>query len=206
MKTFVMTAVLLSTPAAWAVDGGECPVTEASAVTEMAGVVAAAASLPAPTLASMPLADVSAEADVVAAFYRAFVTGDFAGMESRYAEDVSFEDPIFEYESRAGTMGMWRNLLGGSTGTYSYKVTGVKGDTVTVHWIADYEVFGRPVHNEIDTTMIVHDGKIVHQRDVFSWERWAKQALPLGPLSATRPVRWVVTQALRYVASRPPKI
>ena len=61
------------------------------------------------------------------------------------------------------------------------------------------------MHNEIDTTMIVRDGKIVQQRDVFSWERWAKQALPLGPLSATRPVRWVVTQALRYVASRPPK-
>jgi hypothetical protein len=143
MKSLVIAAALLSGAQALAAEGGECPATDASAITEMAGIVGVAASLPAATIASMPIAQSSPEADLVAAFYQAFVTGDFAGMESRYAEDVSFKDPIFEYENRAGTMGMWRNLLGAQTGgRFTYKVTGVKGDTVTVHWIADYEVFG----------------------------------------------------------------
>lgn len=208
MKTVVGASMVLLAfaQAAFAVEGGECPATDASPLTEMAGVVSAAATLPAPTLASLPIAERNPAADVVARFYEAFVKQDFATMEALYDEDLSFKDPIFEYESRAGTMGMWRNLLTGSTGTFSYKVTGVQGDTVNVRWIADYEVFGRPVHNEIDTTMIVRDGKIVNQRDVFSWEKWSRQALPLGHLSSTKPVRWVVTKALRYVASRPPKI
>ena len=170
MKTVVgVSMVLLAfAQAAFAVEGGECPVTDASPLTEMAGVVSAAGALPAPTLASLPIAERSPAADVVARFYDAFVKQDFATMETLYAEDLSFKDEIFEYESRAGTMGMWRNLLTGSTGRFTYKITGGSGDTVNVRWIADYEVFGRPVHNEIDTTMIVRDGQIVHQRDVFS--------------------------------------
>lgn len=207
MKTSCALAILLSAAPAWAaVEGGECPAIYASPLSEMGDVLGEAVTLPAPTMASLPIAERNPSADVVAAFYASFIKQDFAGMEALYDEGLSFKDPIFEYENRAGTMGMWRNLLAGSTGTFSYKVTDVKGDTVTVRWIADYEVFGRPVHNEIDTTMIVRDGKIVHQRDVFSWEAWSKQALPLGPISSSKPVRWVVTKVLRHVASRPPKI
>src|SRR5687767_4470737 len=104
MTTLAFIAILLST---------ECPVTDTSAIGEVAGIVEAASHAP---VRHAPVVERSEAREVVDAFYRAFVTKDFAGMESRYDAQVSFKDPIFEYEDRAGTMGMWRNLLGASQG------------------------------------------------------------------------------------------
>lgn len=141
--------------------------------------------------------------ETVRSFYDAFTTKRFDAMESAYAPDVTFKDEIFEYQDRAGTMNMWKTIFAkGPDLKATYKITSVEGDTVKAHWVADYTFFGRKVHNEIDATMKVKDGKIVSHTDSFSWSKWAKQALPLGSLGATPPVRALVTHIMRGVVDK----
>ena len=54
------------------------------------------------------------------------------------------------------------------------------GDTVKVHWECDYKFAGRPVHNVLDTTLVIKDGKVAKQTDQWDWAKWSQQALPLG--------------------------
>ena len=42
--------------------------------------------------------------------------------------------------------------------------------------------------------MKIKDGKIAEQKDSWSWSKWARQALPLGPLVDFPPIR----AALRF--------
>ncbi|MCO5172179.1 MAG: nuclear transport factor 2 family protein [Planctomycetes bacterium] len=149
-------------------------------------------------------ADTSASPEQVArAFYDAFCRGDTATMERLYAPDVAFRDEIFAYPDRAGTMGMWRVLHApGNGAAFSYEVLGVEGDTVTVRWLADYRFpsprLGRKVHNDITATLVVRDGLIVSHVDAFPWDRWARQAFPLGGLSSWKPMERLLKGALRF--------
>lgn len=147
--------------------------------------------LPLPSRAETPAA-------VARRFYDAFCSSDFAVMERLYAPDVRFRDEIFAYSDRAGTMGMWRTVLAPEQGArITYELQGVEGDTAVVRWIADYELFGRPVHNEITGRLTVRGGRIVEHHDAFSWDRWARQALPLGRLSTFKPIAHVIKAAMR---------
>lgn len=119
---------------------------------------------------------------VVDAFYRAFQARNFDRMEALYHPDVKFKDMVFEYGDRAGTMKMWRQILSTPGIKMGVHVGEVDGDTVRGHWAADYQVFGRPVHNELTFEMKVKDGKIVEHRDHSDWNRWAPQAFPAGAL------------------------
>lgn len=161
-----------------------------------------------------PAAPGGAPADVARAFYDAFCKGDTATMEALYAPGVQFHDEIFDFPDRAGTMGMWRVLTDpASGGRFTYSVLGVKGDVVTVKWLADYKFpskdFGRPVHNEVTATLVVRNGRIVKHTDRFSWEKWSRQALPFGGLSSWGPaasaIKWAIRTALAHsAASKPP--
>ena len=53
------------------------------------------------------------------------------------------------------------------------------GTTGSAHWDADYtfSLTGRQVHNVIDATFELRDGKIVRHKDVFDLWRWAGMAL-----------------------------
>lgn len=55
------------------------------------------------------------------------------------------------------------------------------------------------MHNVITATLTVRGGKIVHHHDDFSWDRWARQAFPLGPTSSWRPVKHVLQAGIRQV-------
>lgn len=147
--------------------------------------------LPLPSRAETPAA-------VARRFYDAFCAGDTATMERLYARDVRFKDEIFTFSDRDGTMGMWRVLLDPSGGgRFSYTLLGVERDTATVRWVADYRFLGRPVHNEITARLRVRDGRIVEHHDAFSWERWARQALPLGRFSTFAPIEHLIKAGLR---------
>jgi ketosteroid isomerase-like protein len=164
---------------------------------------AAAQAAPAQEVGKVVRGGVRSPEETVRAFYDAFTTKKLDTVESLYAPDAKFKDEIFEYQDRAGTMNMWRSIFAkGPDLKTSYRILGVEGDTVKAHWVADYTIFGRKVHNEIDTTMKVKDGKIVEHRDSFPWDKWAKQALPLGPLGATKPVRELVTHVMRWSIDR----
>lgn len=137
-------------------------------------------------------------------FYDAFVNRRLDDMEALYAPDVSFRDTVFELAGREATMGMWRAILRDpKNGVFTYRFDRTEGDVAVGHWEADYKLFGRPVHNEIESRLTVRDGLIVEHTDRFSWSRWAKQAFPLGPLVDVPGVRFVLTRAIRrQVAGR----
>lgn len=143
-------------------------------------------------------APVKSARDVMTDFYAAFVKQDTKGMEQLYSKDVKFQDAIFKYADRDGTMGMWNKILKDPKSKFSFELTSVEGDVVKGHWKADYELFGRKVHNEVDTQMTVKDGKIVEHRDSFDWDKWAKQALPAGGLFTMSPFEQLAKSALRF--------
>jgi len=121
--------------------------------------------------------------DVVRSFYDAFEKKDVAAMGALYANDVKFKDAIFAFDDKQGVTGMWKKLFATDPNTkLKFTVDSVQGDIVKGHWVADYHLAGRPVHNEVSTTMRVRDGKIVEHTDDFSWKKWAPQAFPGGKL------------------------
>ncbi len=163
------------------------------------GLLIAAAAGPASAQDGLPLPRAQSTPAVVArSFYDAFCSSDFATMDRLYAPDVRFKDEIFTFDDRAGTMGMWRVLLAPDAGgRFSYELLEATGDTATVRWIADYRFLGRPVHNEITARLVIRGGRIVEHHDAFSWERWARQALPLGRFSTFKPVAHLIKAGLR---------
>ncbi|MEW5849045.1 MAG: nuclear transport factor 2 family protein [Myxococcota bacterium] len=137
--------------------------------------------------------------DVAVRFYDAFVNRRVDDMEALYAPDVKFKDAIFEYQDRAGTMHMWRKILSGSESKFEYKFSHMDGDVAVGHWVADYKLFGRPIHNEIESRLTVKDGKIVKHEDNFPMGKWARQALPIGGLADVGLVQWGIRHVLRGV-------
>lgn len=135
---------------------------------------------------------------VARAFYAAFTQHKAAALEPLYAPDVYFRDGVFEFHDRDGTMRMWRKLLRNPKAvTFRYEFLRAEGDVAVGRWEADYKLFGRPVHNVVESHLTVKDGRIVKHLDEFPFATWAKQALPLGPLAHLPPVRWAVRRMIR---------
>jgi hypothetical protein len=104
-----------------------------------------------------------------------------------YAPNVHFHDPLFgDINNRDDLMQMWELCGSGSTNNTirpdppAYVGKSANGNSlVTVHWEADYEIQGHPVHNVADTTLEIDaKGKIVDQDDKWSLPAWVGQALP----------------------------
>jgi len=113
-------------------------------------------------------------------FYKAFQNRDADGMVACYHPDIWFSDPVFHdlRGPRAGAM--WRMLCERAK---SLEITfrDVRADdrTGAAHWEASY-VFtatGRNVHNVIDATFELADGKIIRHADTFDLWRWSGMAL-----------------------------
>ena len=131
-------------------------------------------------VASAPVASPS---DVVSRFYRAFEAKDVDAMGALYAPNLAFKDAIFSFDSSAGATHMWKKLFEvDPNAKLQFTLDSAQGSTVKGHWVADYHVGGRPVHNEVSTTMKVENGKITQHTDDFSWKKWAPQAFPAGAL------------------------
>ena len=142
-----------------------------------------------------PSAPAATSAEVATAFFTAFQNKDLAAFEKLYAPNATFHDPIYDLKNRSETLGMWKSLFAaGKDLKLSFKVLESGPDGAKVAWTADYKVFGRPVHNEAVSNMTIKDGQITAQRDDWSWSKWARQALPLGPLVDFPPVK----AALRF--------
>ncbi|MFO0600771.1 MAG: nuclear transport factor 2 family protein [Myxococcaceae bacterium] len=121
--------------------------------------------------------------DVVTQFYAGFESKNVDAMEKLYAPNLKFQDAIFKFNDSAGTTHMWRKLFQvDPNAKMKFTLDSVDGPNVKGHWVADYHVNGRPVHNEVSTTMKVVDGKITEHHDDFDWNKWAPQAFPAGKL------------------------
>jgi ketosteroid isomerase-like protein len=147
-----------------------------------------------------PLGEAPAPVEVARAFYDAFSSHDgMDTLEKLYAPDVKWKDPIFHFDDRAGTMGMWRILnTAAKNRTVTYRIVSAEGDTVTVEWLADYELLGRKVHNDVTATLVIVNGKIVRHTDDYSWKKWSEQALPLGDAASSWPLQAIVLGSMRF--------
>ncbi len=119
-------------------------------------------------------------AELITKFYEAFSRRDAEGMVACYADDVVFSDPVFEELRGIEAKNMWRMLCErGADLKVVFRDVTSDGTTGSAHWDADYtfSLTGRQVHNVIDATFELRDGKIVRHKDVFDLWRWAGMAL-----------------------------
>lgn len=119
-------------------------------------------------------------------FYDAFAALDAATMVSCYAENVTFDDPVFSLRGRREAGGMWHMLCAATRATgrdaWGLEFSDIHADATTgrAHWEAHYRfsATGRLVHNIIDAQFtFTPDGLIATHRDRFDFWRWSRQAL-----------------------------
>lgn len=131
-------------------------------------------------------------AELIERFYRAFQARDAAAMGACYADDVHFSDPVFPELRGARARAMWRMLCErGKDLELTFDNVSADDTKGTAHWEARYTFSqtGRRVHNVIDATFELKNGKIVDHKDVFDFWRWAGMALgPTGKLLGWTPM------------------
>ena len=120
----------------------------------------------------------------IQSFYQAFANRDPEKMVSFYSDDIEFTDPAFGTLKGERAKNMWRMLLESQKGKkFDVVFSDVKEDNTSgsAHWEAKYlfSQTGRSVHNKIDATFIIKDGKIVKHVDQFDTRKWASQAMGL---------------------------
>ena len=124
-------------------------------------------------------------------FFAAFANLDAATMQSCYAENARFADPIFALAGARQIGGMWRMLCADlrlrGIGQWKLEVEEIRtrGDQGRVRWVARYPfgAAGRKVRNRVYSRFDFDDkGLIVRQRDAFSFWNWSRQAIGLPGL------------------------
>lgn len=122
---------------------------------------------------------------LITAFYTAFQQKDYQTMQSLYADDATFSDPVFQNLDAREARAMWEMLIRrGKDMQLTFNHVVANGDVVTANWEATY-VFsstGRTVTNRIKATFTIKDGRIVSHTDRFPFYTWARQALGLPGL------------------------
>lgn len=119
-------------------------------------------------------------------FYAAFAARDAATMAAAYADEARFSDPVFTDLSADEARAMWRMLCErGVDLVVDHRDVEADDARGRVHWEARYtfSATGRKVHNVIDASFELRDGKIVRHVDQFDFWRWSRMALgPAGVL------------------------
>ncbi len=114
------------------------------------------------------------------AFFKAFGQKDLKALEAAYAPDVKFKDDMFTLSKRESVMKMWTGAP--PFKTFDAEVLEVKGNTVKARWTCEYEMFGKPVRNEIESTLTFDaQGRITSQQEHWDTQKWMSQALPVVP-------------------------
>lgn len=145
-------------------------------------------------------------------FYTAFAARDHQAMQSCYAPDVEFEDPVFKLRGQE-VGAMWHMLCESGTdlvvATRSLIADGMSG---RAHLEANYTFSSshRPVHNVIEAEFRFAGGLITVHNDKFNFWRWSSMALgPTGLLLGWTPmlqqsVRATARQRLnRFIEAHP---
>lgn len=116
---------------------------------------------------------------LIESFYTAFAQRDYATMQSCYADNAVFNDPVFKNLNSQQVKAMWEMLCKRGKDLkieYSSIKTDDKGGSA--HWDARYTFSstGRKVTNRIDANFEIENGKITRHTDSFNFYAWAKQA------------------------------
>lgn len=121
--------------------------------------------------------------------YEAIKRGDAAAAAECYCDDAAYRDLAFDLKGKPEIAAMWRLVC--SRGVkVEYRDIRTEGREVRGDWVFDYKFHGtNPVHNEMASTFVFRDGKILVHHDQASRWTWAKQALgmPKGALVTVLP-------------------
>jgi ketosteroid isomerase-like protein len=127
--------------------------------------------------------------ETVQRLYESVKRGDAAAATECYCDDASYRDIAFDLKGKADIAAMWRLVC--SRGVkVEYSDIRTEGSEVKGHWVFNYKFHGaNPVHNPMDSTFVLRDGKILVHHDHASRWKWAKQALgiPKGALVTILP-------------------
>lgn len=118
--------------------------------------------------------------ELLTKFYEGFARRDAEAMASCYADDVHFSDEVFPDLKGEQARDMWRMLCERAADLkVVHEVRAATPTSGQVHWEAWYtfSATGKKVHNVIDGTFELREGKIVRHRDAFDFYRWSRQAL-----------------------------
>lgn len=113
-------------------------------------------------------------------FYTSFQQKDVQAMQDCYAEDATFNDPVFINLNGAEVRSIWAMLIkNGKDMRLEFKNIKGSENGGTAEWDAWYTFSktGNKVHNQIKASFLIKNGKIVKHTDHFSFYKWARQAL-----------------------------
>lgn len=122
--------------------------------------------------------------ELITRFYDAFARRDHTSMAASYAPAATFSDPVFRNLERDEASAMWRMFCVRST-DLEVRASNIRGSDGggSARWDATYTFTptGRRVHNVIDASFEIEDGRVVRHRDNFDLYRWTRMALgPMG--------------------------
>lgn len=118
--------------------------------------------------------------NIIEEFYTAFQALDAEKMVACYHDDIVFTDPAFGELKGDKAKAMWRMLCQNAKDfTLEFSDIKMEGNKGSAHWEPTYvfSATGKTVHNIIDATFEIKDGKIIKHTDVFDTHRWATQAM-----------------------------
>ena len=117
---------------------------------------------------------------IIEKFYTAFASRDSHTMNSCYAEDISFYDPVFELLRGDEVLSMWEMLCANAQ---DLQITHANfkdlGDGYyTCDWTATYtfSLTGKRVVNNVRANMKILNDLIIEHSDGFSLHKWSAQA------------------------------
>ncbi|MDQ3141436.1 MAG: nuclear transport factor 2 family protein [Bacteroidota bacterium] len=119
---------------------------------------------------------------LIRSFYTSFQIKDFQTMQSLYADDATFEDPVFPHLDAAHVRGMWEMFcVKGRDMDIEFDNIQATEHSGSADWTAHYtfSATGKSVVNKIHAAFEFKNGKIIKHRDHFSFYDWAKQSLGL---------------------------
>jgi ketosteroid isomerase-like protein len=118
--------------------------------------------------------------ELINKFYTAFQNKDYKTMQTCYADDATFSDPVFENLNATEVRAMWQMLITRATDLeLKFKNVEANENTGSAEWIATYTFTstGKKVINKIKASFFFENGKIKDHKDSFDFYKWAKQAL-----------------------------
>lgn len=101
-------------------------------------------------------------------------------MQECYADNATFNDPVFINLNSEQAKAMWEMLcLRSKDLKIEYKNITAEGKQATAEWIAHYtfSVSGKKVVNSIKASFLIENGKIIKHTDNFNFYKWSKQAI-----------------------------
>ncbi len=117
--------------------------------------------------------------NIIQQFYKAFQQRDYPTMQSFYADDTSFSDPVFQNLNADEVKAMWEMLCKrGKDLVIDYEIISEDDQSGQAKWVATYTFgkTGRKISNHIIAQFTFQDGKIIRHIDTFDFYRWNQQA------------------------------